>query len=70
MISALTSSLLTFPITIDRVEGEQTCHRMEKWNFGYPTNLPFSTRIHEGQSYYFTSSKLFHRPYHSSIGLS
>ena len=70
MISAFTSSLLTFPITIDRVEGEQT---VIEWKNGTLDTLPtylFPQETHEGQSWYLhLQRKVFHRPYHSSIGL-
>ena len=70
MISILTPSLLTFPITIDRVEGERT---VIEWNNGTLDTVPtflFPQEVYEGQSWYLhLQKKNFRIPYHSSVGL-
>ena len=70
MISILTPSLLTFPITIDRVEGSLT---VIEWKNGTLDTLPtylFPQEVYEGQSWYLHIQKTkLHIPYHSSIGL-
>ena len=70
MISILTPSLLTFPITIDRVEGEQTVIEWKNGNCDTVPTYLFPQEIHEGQSWYLhLQRKNFYLPHHSSIGL-
>ena len=70
MISTLAPSLLTFPITIDRIEGEQI---VIEWKNGTLDTLPtylFPQEVYEGQSWYLhLQKKVFHIPYPSSVGL-
>jgi hypothetical protein len=70
MISILIPSFLTFPITIDRVEGD---HTVIEWKNGTLDTVPtylFPKDVYEGQSWYLhLQKKGFRIPYHSSTGL-
>ena len=70
MMSILTTSLLKFPITIDRIEEDQI---VIEWKNGTLDTVPtylFPQEVYEGQSWYLhLQRKSFRFPYHSSIGL-